>query len=291
METTKILDFENNGVCMAADGEFLYLGSEGAINKYCLDDMSLTAHILLNSKKKKAVYTWLFFQIYDEYIFAYDFCTLHIVLKKDLQLLYSVRLGENVSSDILGVLDFNYPNVYVGIRGGKVDVLNIETKNVTRLEVSDSSSWSRCVNENRMYYSTTNGALLELERYTMREIRKVQLTKNMNIYSVVFHNDMLYTTAEKTFNIVDVNTFEAFRVVPDVMYHTESKIIGIYGETFVVAEYQKISLFDTQTLELRERFDFPTGYRHMREAYLAGDKLYGSDGHGIYCRILNHGNL
>jgi len=36
MEVTKILNFENNGVCMAVDEEFIYLGSKGAISKYHL---------------------------------------------------------------------------------------------------------------------------------------------------------------------------------------------------------------------------------------------------------------
>ena len=299
METVKILDFENNGVRMALDGGFLYLGSNGAIGKYRLDDMSLAAHITVkNVSKKKTVYNMLYFSIFDEYIFVSDFCDLHVVQKKDLQLLHTLRLGENLSSDICGVLDFNFPKAYVNIRNGRVDVLDICTKKTTRFEISNATIWAHCIAGNSIYCGTSKGELLEIERGTTRVIRRAQLTKNMAIYSVVLHSGMLYTTSERSITAVDVNSFE---IVPGILQNdearalglyagalqtTEANIIGIYGGAFVVAERRAISLFDIETLQLRDRFAFPTGYRHLRYAVLSGDKLYGSDEHGIYRRTL-----
>ena len=287
MNPIKILGYENNGVCMVTDGQFLYLGSKGIISKYRLEDMVLTASIVIKNKIKKTIYSGLWFEIYEDYIFVSDFCDMHVVKKDDLQLLYTVRLGENLSSDITGWLDFDFPNIYIKIRNGKIDVLDINTKKATRLEISCTTCWSHCINGNHIYYSTGTGELLELERYSMQKIRRVQLTKKMNIYSVVFHNNMLYTTSEKGFKVVDVNTFEIVRHEPNVFSSTEAGILGICGKSFVVVELKKIALFDTQTLQLQDRFDFPTGYRYMRYAVLEGDKLYGSDEHGIYCCTLN----
>ena len=282
-----ILDFENNGLCMAVDEQFLYVGSKGAISKYSLDDMSLAAHISVNNTKKKTIYNILNFQIFGEYIFVTDFCDLHLIKKNDLQLLYTVRLGEDVSSDIISVIDFNSPNAYVSIRNGRIILLDIQTKKAARFEISGSTNWSSSVIGNRLYCSTAKGELLEIEKDPLQVIRKVQLTKKMNIYSVVPCNDMLYTTSERGFKVVDINTFEIVRIVNDVFRSTEANIAGTWGGAFVIVERKRAALFDIQTLELRERFDFPTGYRHMRYALLRGDKLYGSDEHGIYCRILN----
>jgi len=286
MKPLKILNFENNGVCIAVDGDFLYLGSKGTISKYHLDDTSLTAHIIIKDSIKKTIYSGLWFKIYGDYIFVSDFCDLHVVQKDDLQLLYTVRLGENSSSDICGWLDFDLPTVYIKIRNGKIDVFDMNTKKAMRFELSFTTSWSHCINENRIYYSTGTGELLELERYTMQEIRRMQLTKKMNINSVVLHDNKLYTTSEMGIKVIDINTFEIIRDEPKIFSSTEAKILGVCKETFVVVERKKIALFDTQTLQLQDRFDFPTGYRYMRYAVLNGDKLYGSDEYGIYCCTL-----
>ena len=292
MKTTKILDLENNGVCMAVDNQFLYTGCNGAINKYNLDDMSLSAHITVKKVKKKTIYNGLWFSLFDEYIFVSDFCDLHVIQKKDLQLLYTIKLGENISSDIVGILDFKSPKVYVNIRNGRIDVFDIFTKKSTRFEVSYASGWGgNCVIGGHMYYSTVKGDLLEIDTDSMQVTRKMQLTKNMNIYSVVPYNGMLYTTSKWDIKVVDISSFEIIQTVPNVFHSTEARILGVHGSAFVAVELKKIAIVDTQTLQLRERFDFPTGYRYLRYAVLHGDKLYGSDEHGIYCCALNNGRL
>jgi len=299
LETVKILNFENNGVRIAADGEFLYLGSKGTLSKYRLSDMSLAAHTAIrDNTKKKTIYNMLWFSIFGEYIFVWDFCDLHVALKEDLQLLYTIRLGENSSSDICGALDFDKTNAYINIRNGRIDVFNTNTKQATRFEISNSTIWAHCIIGNRIYCGTAKGELLEIERLTMRVIRKIQLTKNMAIYSVVFYNNMLYTTSERSIKVIDANTFEVMPIdsqneelrmngiYAEELQTTEANIIGICGKNIVVAEHRNIALFNTETLLLRERFNFPTGYRFLRYAVLDGEKLYGSDEHGIYCRYL-----
>ena len=287
MPITRILSLENSGVIKLVDEQFLYVGSNGILRKYNLNDMSLAAHITIHDVKKKSIYSMLPFQIFDDYIFVPYFRDLHVVAKKDLQLLFTVKLGENVSSDVCGVIDFKYPLAYVNIRNGRIDLLDIITKKSTRIEISDSSNWSRCVLGNRIYYSTTKGELLELDRDTLQVLRSVQLTKKMNIYSVVHFNNMLYTTAQRAFRVVDINTFEIVQERHRVFANTEANIIGIHDNALVVAENDKIAVFDAETLQLRERFEFPTGYRHMRYAILSGDTIFGSDHHGIYSTILN----
>ena len=277
METTKILDLENNGVCIAADEQFLYTGCKGVLGKYCLDNMSRAACIKIKDvKKKKTVYNALWFSVFDDYIFIHDFYDLHIVQKSDLQLLYTVRLGENMSSDICGMLAYSAPNAYVKIRKGRVDVLDIYTKKATRYEVSDGSIWSQCVVGNRIFCGTAKGELLEIDRDTMQVIRKTQFYKKMAIYSVTFHNNKLYTASERIITVVDANTFEivpvdlqtdearALGLHVGKFQTTEANIIGICNNAFVAAERETVALFDTKTLQLRDRFTFPTGYLHQR---------------------------
>ena len=292
MKTTKILDLVNNGVCIAVDGQFLYTGKSGAISKYRLENMSQTAHITISRKKRTTVYDMLWFSIFDEYIFVIDLCNLHMVQKSDLQLLYTVRLGEDLSSHVLGVLDFNSPHAYINIRNGRIDVFNVFTKKAIRFEVCYTSGWAGyCVTKDHIYYSTVKGTLLEIDKDSMQATRKLQLTKNMNIYSVVPYNGMLYTTSKRDIKVVDINSFEIAQTVPDVFHSTEAQILGVHGGAFVAVELKRIALLDIQTLQLHERFDFPTGYRFLRYAVLHGDKLYGSDEHGIYCCDLINGRL
>ena len=109
---------------------------------------------------------------------------------------------------------------------------------------------------------------------------------------------MLYTTSERSIKVVSANTFE---IVPIDLQNdelrmngiyagelqtTEANIIGICGKNIVVAEHRNVAFFNSEMLLLQERFKFPTGYRFLRYAVLDGEKLYGSDEHGIYCRYL-----
>ncbi|MDR2589779.1 MAG: hypothetical protein LBC71_02150 [Oscillospiraceae bacterium] len=282
MKITKIIDLKNNGVLIKTDEQHLYAGCDGTIYKYQLDEMSLISSLVLFNAKKTNKYSTVYFSIFDEFIFVCEFCSLHIVKKETMQLLCTVRLGENSSSDILGVIDFIYPNAYVNIRNGKIAIFNVNTQEIKWIVVDNSSSWSSCVTSDRIYYSTTYGALLELERNTLRELRRIQLTKKMNIYGVEYHNDVLYTVSEKGFKIVDVNTFKISQEEPNIFSSTEARMPGIFNDTIVVAEWRKIALFHTHTLLLLDRFSFPTGYHYMREALLNGSNLYGSDEHGIY---------
>ena len=286
-ESNQILDFENNGVRMTVDGDFLYLGAKGTIYKYRLKDMGLINQKKIARYNPKNMYSMVFFSVYDNYVFVCDFCDLHILQKADLKLTNTVRLGENNSSDIFGIIHYAYPNVYVGIRNGRIDVLDLQTNKVIQHKICDSSNWSNCVIRNRLYYSTTNGELFDININTMEIERRVQLTKNMNTYSVVYHKGLLYTTSEKSFKVVDIDSFEIVKTGTELFHSTEANIISILNNHLIVAELKRIAVYNADILHLRERFDFPTGYRFMRYAVLHDDILYGSDEHGIYSRKLS----
>jgi len=285
-EIKQILDFENNGVCMAIDEGFLYLGSKGSIFKYQLNDMSLITQIKITRYKEKNMYSMVFFSIYADYVFVCDFRDLHVLKKGDLSLLSTVQLGENISSDVLGMIHFDFPNAYVSICNGRIDILNIQTGEVSQHKICDASSWSNCVIGDKLYYSTTKGGLLEININTMEILRMVQLTNNMNIYSVVSHNDMLYTTSERSIRVVDIDSFDIVQEGTEPLYTTEANIIGIYNKNLVIAEHRSIALYYADLLYLYKRFSFPTGYRFLRYAVMDENKIYGSDEHGIYCCAL-----
>jgi len=59
------------------------------------------------------------------------------------------------------------------------------------------------------------------------------------------------------------------------------KILGIYKIHLDVADSNKITLWDRQTLQFGDTFDFPTG-QFNKGVVLDGIKLFGSDNQSVY---------
>ena len=110
--------------------------------------------------------------------------------------------------------------------------------------------------------------------------------ETQNTYSVVYHKGLLYTTSEKSFKVVDIDSFEIVQTGTEPFHSTEANIIGIFNNHLIVAELKKIAIYNADILHLRERIDFPTGYRFLRYAIMHDNILYGSDERGIYKRNL-----
>ena len=283
MEISKILDLENDGINMAVHEQFLYIRCKNTMYKYNLVDMSLAAHNEIFKKDGKS----RGFTIYDDFVFLHDFLDLYILGKDDLELKEVFRLGENLSSDIGGVMAFDAPMAYVSIRNGRVDALDLNTKKATRFEISDSSNWCSCVAGKYIYAGTTKGELIEVDKENMRTTRKIQLSNKKNIYGVVFYNGMLYTVSlDKTIKVINADLFEVVHIIPRALKGSMTRILGIYNDVLVIAEWSEIALWDIKTLQPLKRFRFPTNDFNMG-AILGGNTLFGSDHHGIYSTILN----
>ena len=278
MEKTKILDLDNDGLNMAMDAQFLYIRSKRIMYKYRVTDMSLTAQNTIFKKDGKARN----FSIFGNYVFLTDFCNLYILNRDNLQIIEVIRIGDDLSSD-LGVIRFDKQKAYINIRNGKMAVMDIATRAISKFDISDSSSWEHNIVGKRIYTGTVNGELIETDASNMQLIRKIELCKK-NIYSVVHDNGIIYTVSQDmTIKAVNIETLEILCVAKKAVKGM-TKILGIYNDLLVIAD-GGISLWDKQTLELRNRFYFPTG--HFNKGVILHDNvLIGSDFQSIYsCTI------
>ena len=287
METTKILDLENDGLNMAMErqqdanrpqidaGEFLYIRCKRDMYKYDLTDMSIVAHKVIFKKDGKARN----FSICDKYIFLTDFCDLYILRKNDLQVAEVIRLGEDLSSD-LGSVRFDPQKAYISIRNGKLAVMDIDTRAVRKFDISDSSFWDHCVVGNSVYVGTVKGELIEIDTGYMHVIRKNELCRK-NIYSVVYSDGMIYTVSQDTtIKAVDASSLEIVHAAKNAV-RGMARILGKYKDELIILDSGQISLWDAQSLKQRERFNFPAG-SYGKGAILHGNKLFGSDYQGVY---------
>jgi hypothetical protein len=275
MEITKILDLDNDGLNMAADVQFLYIRCKRDIHKFDLTDMSLAAHNVIFKKDGKARN----FSIYDKYVFLTDFCDLYILRKNDLQVTEILRLGEDLSSD-LGSVRFDPQKAYISIRNGKMAVMDINTRVVSKFDISASSFWDHCVVGNRVYVGTVKGELIEIDTGNMRVIHKTELCKK-NIYSVVYSDGMIYTVSQDTtIKAVDASSLEIVHAAKNAV-RGMARILGKYNDELIILDSGQISFWDTQSLKQRDRFNFPAG-SYGKGAILHGNRLFGSDNQSVY---------
>ena len=271
----KLLDLENDGLNMAMDGQSLYIRCRKAMYKYNLNDMNLTAHNDIFKKDGKA----RSFSICDQYIFLTDFCDLYILEKETLQTVEFIRLGNDLSSD-LGSVRFDAQKAYICIRNGKIAVMDVRTRKYEKYDISNSSYWDHCVALNRLYAGTVQGELLEVDTDNMKVNRQTALGRK-NIYSVVLHENFIYTVSQDmTIKAINKDSFEITCVAKKAV-RGMAKILGIHKNHLVIADSNKITLWDSQTLQLGDTFDYPTGHFN-KGVVLDGNKLFGSDYQCVY---------
>ena len=274
MIKVKILDIDNDGLNMSTDKQFLYIRCKRAMFKYNLTDMSLVAQNVIFKKDGKARN----FSVCEQYIFLTDFCDLYILDKSNLQVVSVMRLGEDLSSD-LGVVRFNEQKAYINIRNGKMAVMDIKTQSFSKFDISSSSSWEHTIVGNSIYTGTVNGELIETDTDSMQLVRKIKLC-NKNIYSIIHNNGIIYAISQDmTIKALNIDTLELVCVAKKAVKGM-TKILGIYNDWLVVAD-GGISLWNRQTLELHDRFAFPTG--HFNKGVVLHDNmLIGSDFQSIF---------
>lgn len=273
---TKMFDLENDGLNMATDGQFLFIRCKRVIYKYSLSDMSQMEQNVLFKKDGKA----RSLSVFDKYVLLTDFCNLHILNKGDLQEQATLKLGANLSSDIWGAR-FDSQKVYVAVRNGKIAAVDIETMNVDKYDLTDSSFWDYCIAGNRIYAGTVQGELVEIDKSNMQVIRKTELSKNKNIYSVLFNGGLLYMVSQdRTIKVVDITSLEVVNIAKKAVGNM-ANILGIQNDCLIVADSNKVSAWDTHTLQHRNTFYIPTG-AWSKGAVLIGNRLIGSDFNSVY---------
>jgi len=282
MDIVKILDLENDGkMNMVVNDDYIYIRCKRSVYKYDLSDMSLKAHNEIFKKDGKA----RGFKIFDEYIFLYDFCELYIIDKKDLQIISSVKLGADLSSDICGIIDFVSPKLYVNIRNGLIYVFDIDTNDVKKYEINDTGFWCSCTDKGAIITGSVSGELLKTDKSTMEVICKVELCKK-NIYGVVVEENSIYTVSQDTtIKSVDVSAFETICVAKKAVKGM-ARILGMHKETLVIVDSGQVSFWDKETLQQKDRFDFPVG-QHNAGVILSENRLFGHDYNSLYVADLD----
>lgn len=274
-----LFEIANDGLNMALDAQSLYIRCKRTMYKYSLSDMSQTAYNDIFKKDGKA----RSFSICEKYVFLTDFCELYILEKDNLQILEILRLGEDLSSD-LGAVRFDAQKAYICIRNGKIAVMDIDTKKYQKHDISNSTFWDFCVVGNSLYAGTVQGELLEVDTTNMRVNKKTGLGKK-NIYSTIFNDNLIYTVSQDmTIKATNIDSFEVACVAKKAV-RGMAKILGTYKNVLIVADSNKISIWDDKTLQLQNEFAFPTGHFN-KGVILNGNKLYGSDYQGVYCAEL-----
>ena len=86
-----------------------------------------------------------------------------------------------------------------------------------------------------------------------------------------------------TIKAVNIETLEIVCVAKKAVKGM-TRILGIYNGWLIIAD-GGISLWDKQTLEFHNRFEFPTGHFN-KGAVLHDNIIIGSDFHSIYKYIL-----
>ena len=277
---TKLLDLENDGLNIVADGHHLYIRCKRAMYKYSLSDMNLMAQNVVFKKDGKARN----FSVCERYVYLTDFCDLHVLDKETLKPVDVIRLGTDVSSD-LGAVRFNDKNAYICIRNGKMAVMDLGTHAYEKYDICTSSYWDFCIVGNHIYIGTVQGKLLEVDSAVMKVKRQATLGKK-NIYSVVLHENIIYTVSQDmTIKAVNADTFEIICTAKKAV-RGMARLLGVYDSNLVVADSNKVTLWDINMLDFSYAFDFPTG-QFNKGVVLHGNMLYGSDYQSVYSMELD----
>jgi len=83
-----------------------------------------------------------------------------------------------------------------------------------------------------------------------------------------------------SFKAINVDSFEIICVAKKAV-RGMAKILGIYKSHLVVADSNKITLWDRQTIQFGDTFDFPTG-QFNKGVVLDGNRVFGSDYQSVY---------
>ena len=273
------ISLDNDGLNMGTDEDKLYVRCKRNMYSYCKKDMSEVSHDTIFRKDGKA----RGFSCFEDFIYLTDFCDLYILSKNNFEVLGVYRIGNDLSSD-LGVVRFDSSNAYIGVRNGKMAVFNVRTYDTHVFELADSSFWDFCVVENRIYAGTVQGELLEIDTGKMQVLRKISLGKK-NIYSVVQQGRFLYTVSQDmTIKAIHIDTLEVvFQAKKSVK--GMARILRFYQENLIVADSNKVSVWNANTLQYQNTTEFPTG-QYNKGIVLSSGVLFGSDSHNIYRKIL-----
>ncbi|MCL1859725.1 MAG: hypothetical protein FWF92_10910 [Oscillospiraceae bacterium] len=276
MEKKKIFDLENDGLGMAADGDFLYIMGKRNINKYNLFNMEQAEYNDIFDKDGKA----RSFIICNEFIYLKDFCDFYVLDKCNLKVIENIRLGDNLSSDICGMW-FDMQKIYIAIRNGKLVVIDAKTRKFDKYEICDSTLDIYSITRNRIYAVSYKEEFFEIDKNDLQIIKKINLKEKMNDIYIPEGGVKYIKKHDKSIRAIDLKTFKTLCTAKKAVSSSMASVIGIYKDNLLIADSGQISLWDAETLQPRGKFNFPTG-DYNKGVVLYENRLFGSDYHSIY---------
>ncbi|MBD5115602.1 MAG: WD40 repeat domain-containing protein [Ruminococcaceae bacterium] len=205
-------------------------------------------------------------------IYISDFCTLYVLNGEDYEILGKWKIGEDLSSDICGMVT-DEKKIYCSIRNGRIITVDKSFYDRNEYIVSDASMWSLKIFNNCLLCGTVDGQLLLLNKETMAVEKKLTLSKH-NIRSLYVNGTILYAACQdkKLFKI-DLTEFKLLESQKNV-HKKMFDCVGLYDDMLVTVSYPcgEIALWDMNTLEKRKEIKTPLSLNG--NAYIEGDKLY-----------------
>lgn len=208
----------------------------------------------------------------DNRIYISDFCTLYVLNREDYEMIGKWKIGENLSSDICGMVT-DEKRVYCSIRNGRIITVDKSSFGRNEYTISDASMWRLKIFNHYLLCGTVDGQLLLLDKETMSVEKKLILGKQ-NVRSLYGNGAMLYAACQdkKLFKI-DLSEFKVLESQKNV-HKKMFDCVGLYDDMFVTVSYPcgEIALWDRNTLEKRKEIKIPLSL--SGNAYIEGDKLY-----------------
>lgn len=207
-----------------------------------------------------------------EAIYVYDFITLLAFRADDYSPIGEWRLGNDLTSDICGMLvDTNA--VYCSLRNGAFAAVDRQTGEVSAFSVANSSMWSVKAYGESLLCGTVDGNVLLLDKQTLSVQRALKLGRQ-NIASLYIAGDTAYAAGQdKKLYRIDLERFElinARRNAHGKMFRIAGMRAG--GPVTVSHPAGEIRLWDAEAQEMRGEMRIPL--KLSGGAHVEGDMLY-----------------
>ena len=139
-----------------------------------------------------------------------DFTRVYAFSRCDFSEKGSYVLGEDLTSDVCS-LYADEKFAYAGIRNGSLARIDLESGEVSRHVLSDSSSWAITGWKDKLLCGTVGGALVMLSKETMEKEACLQVSKQ-NLRSLCVCEDTLYIASQdKRVYEIDLPRFSLVR--------------------------------------------------------------------------------
>lgn len=144
-----------------------------------------------------------------------DFCTLSVFDADTLEKMIEIKLGNDLTDDICGLItDESF--LYACIRNGGLTRIALSDYTQFSVEIGSASSWSLATWEDKLYAGTVDGKLLRLDRQTLITEAVLPISRQ-NVKSLYRSGGTLYAAGQdKKLYVIDLNGFSLVRKTSNI---------------------------------------------------------------------------